>query len=125
MRKKALLCVMIIALVLALWSSLAYADSYDTTTAQATVNNAVHDGTNTIYNIALAIVLPVAAVVVGWAGVQVLFNGEKGMEQAKKILFRVTLAIMAVYIAPTIIVGIEHLVHNNNYALATSWTIGG
>lgn len=77
--------------------------------SKAALENAVSDGTETLYNVLLAIILPFAATLMGWAGVKVLFGGEKGLEDAKKTMLRVVIAIMAVYLIPTVIVGMRNM----------------
>lgn len=82
---------------------MAMASAFATADAANAIQQGITDGVMQLYNIMLAVVLPVAVLCLAWNMFKVFVGGERGMEQAKKNMV-VTIAIIAVvYLAPAII----------------------
>ena len=60
-----------------------------------------------VYSLMTAVVLPIALVIVAWAGINVLISGEDGMRQAKKRFLYVIVAFALIWFAPVVIVQVS------------------
>lgn len=72
-------------------------------TGRAYDTSAFLDGVQTVYNIARAICIPLAAISIAMAGYQYLMGDEDSQRKAKNQLFVTGFAIMALILLPTIV----------------------
>ena len=67
------------------------------------IEGGIKAGTQQLYNIMTAVVLPIAAVFFAWNAFKALFGGERGMEQAKKNMLTIVIVLALVYLAPVVV----------------------
>ena len=67
------------------------------------ISDAVSGGMKSIYNVILAIVIPVGAVVFAWNIFKAFFGGERGMQQAKVNILITIVVIALVLLAPLVV----------------------
>lgn len=67
------------------------------------IDGGIKNGMLELFRILKAVIVPVAAVTLAFAGFQILAGGEKGMETGKKLIISVAIAVGIVYLAPTIV----------------------
>lgn len=70
---------------------------------QGAIQQGVTEGMSQLYDIMLAILLPVAVVLFAWNAFKVFFGGEKGMESAKKNMLIIVAIVALVYLAPLVV----------------------
>lgn len=92
-------CVMLICV--AMFSCVAFAS--DAADAAGAIQTGIKTGTQQLYNIITAIVVPIAVVVFAWNGIKMFIGSEREIESAKKTMLITALAIAVVYLAPVII----------------------
>lgn len=67
------------------------------------IQGAVKSGLSEVYKVMTAIVVPIAVIAIGFAAFKIFTGGEKGMEQAKKIILVTIAGLVIVYLAPIVI----------------------
>ena len=88
----------VVALVAVMTMSMAFAND-----PSIAIQQGITKGTEQMYDLLTAIVLPIATVCFAWNAFKAVFGGEKGMEQAKKNLFTIVLVLALVWLAPVAI----------------------
>lgn len=89
--------IMIVALVLAMFPAATTPSTGDA------IQNGIKDGTNSLWNIMTAIVLPIGAVAFAWNAFKMFFGGQRGMEEAKRNMLIIVVVVALVWLAPTVI----------------------
>lgn len=69
----------------------------------ANIEGGIKAGTQQIYSIMTAVIVPIAVVFFVWAAYKMLFGGEKGVEQAKKSIFTIVVVLALVWLAPLLV----------------------
>ena len=85
--------------------------------ATGNIENGIKTGSQQLYNIMTAVILPVGAVFFAWNAFRALFGGERGMEQAKKNMLTVVVVLALVYLAPLVVTQI-----GGWFTPSSSWT---
>ena len=67
------------------------------------IEKGIRTGTEKIWGIMKAVVLPLGAVAIAVCFLWILFDGERGMEKGKKYMIRVIIVVAIVYLAPLIL----------------------
>lgn len=68
--------------------------------AASNIQNAFNDGANQVYTVMRAVVTPICIILIGAAGFQFLFGGQRGTEKARSMLFAAGIGIAVVLLAP-------------------------
>ncbi len=67
------------------------------------IEKGIRTGTEKLWGIMKAVVLPLGAVAIAVCFLWILFDGERGMEKGKKYMIRVIIVVAIVYLAPLIL----------------------
>ena len=118
-RNQRLICLIGFVLIAAMLSmSFAFAaGGTGGTAATGNIENGIKTGSQQLYNIMTAVILPVGAVFFAWNAFRALFGGERGMEQAKKNMLTVVVVLALVYLAPLVVTQI-----GGWFSPSSSWT---
>lgn len=95
---KRILCLAFVVIMMLSLTTMAFA-----TSSASAIEEGITGGTEKLYNIMTAVVLPVAAVFFAWNAFKALFGGDRGMEQAKKNMLTIVIVIALIYLAPLVI----------------------
>ena len=88
---------------------------FNIVTAYADINEIItpiKTGLGDVYNVMLAIVLPIGAVAVGVCGIKIIWGNQKSAEEGKSAIIRILVALAVVFLAPLLISSVSGMFKN-------------
>ena len=67
------------------------------------ISQQVNSGLKHVYDLLLAIVLPIAAIAMAVCGVKIIWGNERSAEQGKQALIRIVIGVAIVFLAPFLV----------------------
>lgn len=102
--RKALVMMLTIIVAMSVCVMPAFAGGPDPDPDITDIEGGIRMGLGEVYEVLTAVVVPLAAVCAVGAGLLILFNGQKGMDIAKKILIGIGIGVAVAFLAPLLVV---------------------